>query len=117
MRYFRILKAWWYDAPALIRHFWQPSYTTFNSEGKKYRDRYEVRSFKEPASVGDLAGLLKDGDRIHIYEITKRKRSKGSDHIASPYRYDFIYHSTMSVEEFESLDRKQTSQSSLLSIW
>jgi hypothetical protein len=105
------LAAWWHDVPRKVHRFWQPSYRQY---GDGTYEGYKVRGFREPASVGDFVGLLQDKDVVHVYEVTKRSHGGGSDHIVSPYRYDFVYHGALQKEEFE---KRQELKGGLLPIW
>ena len=114
------MKAWWYDVPFTVDRLWFPSYTTFNSDGKLYNGRFEVISFSGRGSKGDRAGIFREDEKRHVYEITKRTKSSGSDHIASPYRYYFEYVTTMPEEKYQQAQEEiETEQSGprLLQLW
>lgn len=118
----RRLDAWWRDVPFRVDDLWLPYWTTFNVDGNRYDDEFKVRAFSEPASIGDRAGLLQRGDEVYVYEVTSRRRSSGSDHIASPYRYDFVYCGALDVEAFEAHQEALRAERAeegprLLSLW
>lgn len=105
------LRAWWFDLPYKVFRFWQPSYRQY---GEPVYEGYEIRGFSEPASVGDYVGLLQDGDTVHVYEVTEKSHGGGSDHIVSPYRYNFVYRVSLPENEFE---QRQEDTGGLLPVW
>lgn len=115
----RRITAWWRDVPFELHKFWIPLWTRFKKPGELYQDRFKVASFSGKGSTGDVFGLLREFDKVHLYEITARYRSSGSDHIATPYKHDWRYVGTMTQEEYEEAQDELKDQQSthLLQLW
>lgn len=112
MKMLRWIRAWWNDVPFTANRLWFPSYTTFNKNGRLYNGRFEVIRFSGRGSQGDRAGIFREDGKRHVYEITKRTKSSGSDYIVTPYRYCFEYVTTMPEEKYQQAQEESEAKES-----
>jgi hypothetical protein len=91
------LKAKFNDAPYFIKEHWPQYYPQcgYDFIGDK---RFTVTLFEHNSNVGDVVEVLKLGNKVHRYKITRVSYAQGGDW--GPYsnkEFDLQYHSTKTI--------------------